>query len=444
MVRVFSQPEGSFLVVDTIIFLGNKQTKEHILRRELTFSEGDTLALSDTGRVFTEVEENLVNTSLFNFAEIKADSTGVILVSVIERWYIWPSFYWDIEERNFNVWLLNPTLEKLTYGLYFEHENFRGRKENLKFLFKTGYNQKAGFAYRVPYIDKAGSLGLFIVSSISGSHAINYNVDDHEFTYVKSDTAYLFKKVNVDAGLTWRNGIHQLHKIKVGYDNLKTVPGILELNPSFMPAENISMLVFNYQFRLDFRNYRPYPLKGWYFDAELNLAGFIGLNEHKMKSYFLKSSTDKYFQIAPRLYWASALTLLTRFDQVFYYVEMTAMGLNSDFVRGYEYYVIPSRHFVLQKNNLKLAILQPRVFRLSWIKTDKFAKIPVSLYMNLFFDHANSWAYPGVFDEFNNQWQYGYGIGLDLVTYYDKVFRLEYSINRFNENGLFLHFTAPI
>ena len=27
-------------------------------------------------------------------------------------------------------------------------------------------------------------------------------------------------------------------------------------------------------------------------------------------------------------------------------------------------------------------------------------------------------------------WGYGYGIGLDLVTYYDKVFRLDFSINK--------------
>jgi hypothetical protein len=38
----------------------------------------------------------------------------------------------------------------------------------------------------------------------------------------------------------------------------------------------------------------------------------------------------------------------------------------------------------------------------------------------------------------------GKGIGLDLVTYYEKVFRIEYSWNKNNEGGFFLHFVAPI
>lgn len=34
-----------------------------------------------------------------------------------------------------------------------------------------------------------------------------------------------------------------------------------------------------------------------------------------------------------------------------------------------------------------------------------------------------------------NQLIYGGGIGLDFVTYYDMVFRLEYGINKFKELG---------
>ena len=38
----------------------------------------------------------------------------------------------------------------------------------------------------------------------------------------------------------------------------------------------------------------------------------------------------------------------------------------------------------------------------------------------------------------------GSGLSLDFVSYYDLVLRMEYSINRLNEKGLFLHFIAPI
>ena len=38
---------------------------------------------------------------------------------------------------------------------------------------------------------------------------------------------------------------------------------------------------------------------------------------------------------------------------------------------------------------------------------------------------------------------YGAGLGLNVVTYYDKMLRIEYSINKEFEGGFYLHFEAP-
>jgi hypothetical protein len=43
-----------------------------------------------------------------------------------------------------------------------------------------------------------------------------------------------------------------------------------------------------------------------------------------------------------------------------------------------------------------------------------------------------------------NRLLWGNGIGFDIVTYYDRVMRMEYSINHLGEHGFFLHFLAPI
>lgn len=42
-----------------------------------------------------------------------------------------------------------------------------------------------------------------------------------------------------------------------------------------------------------------------------------------------------------------------------------------------------------------------------------------------------------------NRWQGGYGLGLDLVTSYDQVLRLEGTLNALGEAGFYLHFTQP-
>jgi len=38
---------------------------------------------------------------------------------------------------------------------------------------------------------------------------------------------------------------------------------------------------------------------------------------------------------------------------------------------------------------------------------------------------------------------WGNGISLDYVTYYDKLLRIEYSVNHLGEKGVFLHFSNP-
>jgi len=44
----------------------------------------------------------------------------------------------------------------------------------------------------------------------------------------------------------------------------------------------------------------------------------------------------------------------------------------------------------------------------------------------------------------SNKFIFGGGLGIDFVTYYDAVLRLEYSVNSEKEFGFFIHFKADI
>ena len=75
---------------------------------------------------------------------------------------------------------------------------------------------------------------------------------------------------------------------------------------------------------------------------------------------------------------------------------------------------------------------------------DQFKKSHYSLYLGLFSDlsyvsdnqnHAEN--------TLSNQLLFGNGISLDYVTYYDKLIRIEFSINHLGEKGVFLHFSNP-
>jgi len=78
----------------------------------------------------------------------------------------------------------------------------------------------------------------------------------------------------------------------------------------------------------------------------------------------------------------------------------------------------------------------------------KFNKIPVSVYLNAYTDLAytvdNSDVSTLYNNTFVNTFLFSYGVGIDFVTYYDKVIRVDFSVNKYGEYGVFLHLKAPI
>lgn len=435
----------SLYFIKHISIAGNGVTKESVILREMPFGIGDTVLMSDTAELALRAEQNLVNTSLFHFASVVFSDSGNVCVGVTERWYIWPMPFLNIEERNFNVWLRDMSFEKATYGLYVYHENFRGRKEYLKLLFKTGYNQIYGVSYSKPYIDKNQNWGISAALGFEASHSLSYLVLNHEPKTLKLPDEYVYSGLFTSVATTRRAGMYQLHKISLLFESTRYADSLFQLNPDYAPADLWRRLTLNYQYRYDFRDVKNYPLKGWYVDAELNLGNIAGFSEKNDKKFYLKSTSRKYFNLAGPVYFATGGTLYVSLAGGNTFASAGFMGYGNDFVRGYQYRVIPVKHFFIHRNNLKYNIFQQRIIKIPFIRTSKFNRVPLSVFVNAFFDQG--WSDRGLFSDANNlsgDYLAAYGLGIDLVTYYDKVFRVEFTMNRFREKGIFLHFTAPV
>jgi hypothetical protein len=90
-------------------------------------------------------------------------------------------------------------------------------------------------------------------------------------------------------------------------------------------------------------------------------------------------------------------------------------------------------------------LLPTKILKFNFIKTEKFNIIHYAIYLNLFIDLG--YVYDDEFYQNNtlsNSFQYGTGVGIDFVTYYDIVIRFEYSMNKMKETGFFIHFKASI
>jgi len=442
---------GSF-VIQKILLQGNKLTHSSIILRELRFRENDTISSDSLNGLLKTSRENVFNTSLFNFVQIDTlhlqgseDKINVIL-KVIERWYIWPWPYFAVSDRNFNTWLETTDFSKLTYGINLTFFNVRGRNETLVFPIHFGFNQKYGFSYNIPYINKKQTIGLGFGAAYERNHDVIEQSLYNKPVYYKNFVDYPKQLWDCFLQLFWRPNIYTKQLFEIHFyqyhfsDSILKVPGFSFDNTT----NNVQYFSFLYQFKDDHRDIHFYPLNGYYFDVILLQNGFFG---EKINTSSITALFRKYWQLYPRWFFASGITgkASTTSDPT-YFLEQ-GLGYGRDYVRGYEYYVIDGQDFFVLKNNLKFALLKQHVNKLSFIRSTKFNTFPYALYLNLFADLGYAYNESKISNNFNslqNTLLIGYGAGLDFTTYYDIVIRLEVSLNRMGDPGIYLHFVAPI
>ena len=155
-------------------------------------------------------------------------------------------------------------------------------------------------------------------------------------------------------------------------------------------------------------------------------------------------TVKKYFPITKKINFATQQRVrYINSPQQLPFAFNQALGY-SNYIRGYEYYVIDGQNYFLTKNSLRFQLIKPKFHEVGALKKMKaFSTIPFYAYLNLFYDGA--YVQENIYKTTNtlaNSWQHGYGIGIDFITYYDFVMRVEYSFNKQNQSGLFLHFTS--
>ena len=446
-----SSHEMASRVIGKIILEGNTITQPQIIYRELVFREGDTISLSDWDMVIEASRKNLLNTALFNFVTITTESNGhthTIRINVIERWYIWPTPIFELTDRNFNTWWVSRDFSRVNYGFRVKWGNFRGRMEDLDFIIRFGKNQHFGIAYFKPYLDREKRFGAGIELGYQAMHEVGYGSSEDKLKFLYDDD-YLHNHRFVAMQLSYRKNIHVSHTFTATLHESRVSGTLGQVNPDYFYIYNGNQryLTLYYKVKADHRDARYYPLSGWYGDFELYKAG-LGMNfEGSTDVLWMKCTSRYYHAISNR--WYAGFSLIVKATPTsgtpFYFRK--GLGYERDYIRGYEYYVVDGEHYLLTRNAIKFALLPQRTSTIGFIPTPTFGRIHYSAYLNLFADAGYTWM--GTIPKMNGDrlpetLLMGAGIGLDLVTYYDKVMRVEYSLNKSGENGIFIHFIAGI
>jgi hypothetical protein len=113
-------------------------------------------------------------------------------------------------------------------------------------------------------------------------------------------------------------------------------------------------------------------------------------------------------------------------------------GYQDLYLRGLEKYVIDGVAGAMARHTFRKELIRFNVP--TFLASKSHDRIPFRVYAKAFSDIgiSHNKAFPN--NSLANKMLYTTGFGVDVVTFYDFVFRFDYSFNQLGQNGLFLHF----
>nr|WP_321450419.1 POTRA domain-containing protein [uncultured Carboxylicivirga sp.] len=435
------------VLVRQVIITGNKVTKPRVILNELEFKAGDRIKSNLLGQLISRSRDNLLNTSLFNFVTItysdQLDGTMVFQIKVDERWYWWVFPIFEHTDRNLSSFLASGDWSRMNYGIYLKRDNFRGRKELLKVRFKTGFSTQFTLRFDSPEYKRKTGWGAEITGK--AFNKVPYATIDNQpvFMTINNDLAQFYLKAALNYGI--RSNLYQRHKLELTYEDYNVSDSIVEFNPNYLTKGDARMeyLSLSYNYEFDKRDSKIYPLQGTALNITASKIG-LGLVNSKLNDWSLKAHFQQYAELRSRLHWGGEFVGRLGSSDELPYVLNQGIGYKG-FMNGYELYVLDGVRNAMVQNKLIFTLMEPKVKSIGFMPLTQFAKVHYAFYLKAFFDNGYAWQNNAdVTNDMVNSWQYGYGVGLDFVTFYDKVFSFNYSINKLGYHGFFVHFNLEM
>ena len=447
LVRIVPCPGIERAVVGTVFFGGNAVTKERILRAELDFHEGDTLALADLPARLEANRSRLFNLQLFHAVVVQASCANgrlIVVFGVQERWYTFPVPILSLADRNLRSWSERPDRwRRLDYGIHVVRSNFRGRNEQVIANLQLGFNRKYELFYEAPGLGAYRRIGIGVGASFYQSRTVDYLTRADRLVPLASDDGFPIQRFYATAGLRFRQTVQFLTALDASYHRERISDSINYYNPGYYQGRTQRQyLDFTLTSTRNQRNTFAYPLTGQYAQARLTHRLFLDGAAPSVTT--LRLTYSRYLALGHGFYYALGVSGQARLTRRLAYADARALGYE-DLVRGYDEYVIDGRHYGLLQQGLSYRLFHPEPIRVQSLGNPKINVIPLALYLNIFAD-AGYVAAPSPLPQnrLPNHLLNSIGLGLHLVTYYDRVFTAEYTLNGLGQTGYFFRAEFPI
>jgi outer membrane protein assembly factor BamA len=447
-----SQAENEFSVNEVFI-IGNKKTKSAIILRELGIKKGDLADSTNFRATLDSAQIRIYNTNLFNNVELQPlysdNQTLDILIKVEERWYFYPSPFLRIADRNLMDWIVNrgSEIERFNAGLKLDQYNFRGRNERLRFVGQIGFERRFALGYVLPYIEKSQRHGIGFELVYNEREKMPYITSDHLPTFLNTEeinrTSWF-----AETRHSFRPNYYSTHYTSLGFSQTAISDTIVSegLNPNFLGdgRTNQRFFFFRYSYVNDLRNNRNYPTSGELLRVNMEQRGLGIYND--LSIFSIQAIYNRYFELNRNFYYATGLVgfYSTPGDQPYY--NYAGLGYDGILARGFELDVIEGPRYFLLKNSFRKLFFKGKKDMKSFMPIAQFNDFKIGLYGKLIADFGYVENYPNyqVSSRLTDTLLYSLGAGLDIVTIYDLVLRLEYTYNSQDDFNFAVNVQADI
>ena len=425
---------------------GNVKTKQHIILRELPYAIGTIITKDSLNILNTIAQHQLINTALFHEALITTqfiDSANIdVQIKVTERWYFFPLPYFRWVDRNFNQWwnAQNHSLDRVNYGMTLRQANATGNNDKLTVGLITGYTQQSTLRYQFPYLDKKMRFGMGLGWQYFTQKEMNADTrfDKQVFTKTVNNIQNGYR---ANLNLLYRPNLFERHSLQIGFGNSQISDSGLLAQPKYLPnyAKSFSYVDASLAFsKLKF-DYNAYPTQGSSneFSVYHRFSGSQNLTSFQLRNILAHKLSPSSFL----LFEHNAQAKILSNDN---YMDRRLMGYGTMQMSGLDYYVIDGNIGTVVKAALhyKLGtIYLPKSLGVGFV--DKLsARLPdikyifwLKAFTNLGYVYSER---PSNTSRLSNTLLRTAGIGIDMISLYDLVIKIDYSMNQLGDKGVYL------
>lgn len=455
-----------YYIIEKVVVEGNKKTKEKIIRRELKYIENDTIPAPKLDSTLLWERNKIFNTNLFVTVDVKlikndSNQYVVLHIHVREQWYTVPQLVFDVPNQNYNYFFreLKGDLSKVNFGGKLFQRNCFGRNQTLRLTLQAGFTRNIDISYEIPFINKMQTLGLIMYTSISNGRNLNFATIENKWKSLDSsafgDFRYLQNTINkesirVGVGLNYRPGFFDNHLFEIAYVHNDIRDTIAKINPAyFLNGQTKQRYVYlHYAYNDDHRDVRQFALKGYATRLDIEQLGLTPLETQFITRF--TATHARYYPLSKAFSFATRAKAKISFPDIQPFVDFRALGSGQDLVRGYDIFQIDGQHYFYWRNALRYKVFS-KLFNLGKIVfIRQFRFVPIDIYFSLFSDFGyvvnQSQLSTDFFlnSKFSNKPLGSIGLGLNIVTFYNSVFRIEWSLNGANYHGISFNIFADI